>query len=59
MIEETFDARAHAQAAWTSADTRAAMEADGIDMSTLWVDYFDEIGSGARPRIAARTDPTS
>jgi hypothetical protein len=46
MIEETFDTRAQAQAAWTSDETRAAMQADGIDMSSLWVDYFDEIGSG-------------
>jgi hypothetical protein len=48
MIEETFDTREEAEAAWTSAETRAAMEADGIDMSSLWVDYFDEIGS-AKP----------
>ncbi len=27
------------------AETQAAMEADGIDMSSLWVDYFDEVGS--------------
>jgi hypothetical protein len=46
MIEETFDTREQAEAAWTSAETRAAMEADGIDMSSLWVDYFDEVGSG-------------
>jgi len=53
MVEETFDTRAQGQAAWTSAETRAAMEADGIDMSSVWVDYFDEVGSaGARPRIA-------
>ena len=45
MIEETFDTREKAQAAWTSAETQAAMEADGIDMSTLWVDYFDEVDS--------------
>jgi hypothetical protein len=43
MIEETFDTREQAQAVWTSAETRAAMEADGIDMSSLWVDYFDEL----------------
>jgi hypothetical protein len=24
----------------------AAMEADGIDMSSLWVEYFDEVGAG-------------
>jgi hypothetical protein len=46
MVEETFDTRAQAQAAWTSAETQAAMEADGIDMSSVWVEYFDEVGSG-------------
>jgi hypothetical protein len=45
VVEETFDTREQAQAAWTSAETQAAMEADGIDMSSLWVDYFDEVGS--------------
>jgi quinol monooxygenase YgiN len=45
MVEETFDTREAAQAAWTSAETQAAMEADGIDMSSVWVDYFDEAGS--------------
>jgi hypothetical protein len=46
MVEETFDTRELAEAAWTSAETLAAMEADGIDMSSLWVGYFDEIGAG-------------
>ena len=46
VVEETFDSRADAEAAWTSAETKAAMEADGIDMSTVWVEYFDEVGSG-------------
>ena len=46
MVEETFDTREQAQAAWTSAETQAGMEADGIDMSSVWLDYFDEIGSG-------------
>jgi len=46
MVEETFDTRELAEAAWTSAETVAAMEADGIDMSSLWVGYFDEIGAG-------------
>ena len=45
MVEETFDTREQAQAAWTSDETHAAMEADGIDMSSVWVDYFDEVGS--------------
>jgi hypothetical protein len=46
MVEETFDTREQAQAAWTSGETQAAMEADGIDMSSVWVDYFDEVDSG-------------
>lgn len=46
MVEETFDTREQAEAAWTSAETLAAMEADGIDMSSLWVEYFDEVGAG-------------
>ena len=46
MVEETFDSREAAQAAWTSAETQAAMEADGIDMSSVWIEYFDEVASG-------------
>ncbi len=46
MVEETFATREEAQAAWTSAETQAAMEADGIDMSSVWIEYFDEVGSG-------------
>lgn len=46
VVEETFDTREQAQAAWTSPETQAAMEADGIDMSSVSLDYFDEVGSG-------------
>ena len=46
MVEETFETREQAEAAWTSAETLAAMEADGIDMSSLWVGYFDEVSAG-------------
>src|ERR1700750_1470752 len=46
VIEETFDTRDEAQAAWTGAETQAAMEADGVDMSSVWIEYFDEIDSG-------------
>jgi quinol monooxygenase YgiN len=46
MVEETFDTRAEAEAAWTAAEVQAAMEADGIDMSSVWVEYFDEVDSG-------------
>jgi hypothetical protein len=46
VVEETFDTREQAQAVWTSAETQAAMEADGIDMSSVWIEYVDEVGSG-------------
>ena len=46
IVEETFDTREQAQAVWTSAETQAAMEADGIDMASVWVEYFDEVSSG-------------
>ena len=46
VVEETFGTREEAQAAWTSAETQAAMEADGIDMSSVWVEYLDEVDSG-------------
>ena len=45
-VEETFATREEAQAAWTSAETQAAMEATGVDLSSLWVEYFDEVDSG-------------
>jgi hypothetical protein len=46
VVEETFDTREQAQAAWTGAETPAAMEADGIDMSSVWIECLDEVGSG-------------
>jgi hypothetical protein len=46
MVEETFDTREEAHAAWTGAEVQAAMEADGIDMSSVWIEYFDEVDSG-------------
>jgi len=51
FVEETFDTQEEAVAAWTSAETKAAMEADGIDMSSLWFEYFDEVDAG-EPRSA-------
>jgi len=47
VVEETFDSREHAQAVWTSPETEAAMIADGIDMSTVSIEYVNEVGSGA------------
>ena len=45
MVEETFDTREEAQAAWTAPEVKTAMEADGIEMSSLWFDYFDELAA--------------
>jgi len=47
VVEETFDSREHAQAVWMSPETEAAMIADGIDMSTVSIEYVNEVGSGA------------
>jgi hypothetical protein len=47
VVEETFESREEAQAAWTSAETEAGMVADGIDMSSVWIEYFDEVASGS------------
>jgi hypothetical protein len=47
VIEETFDSRGIAEAIWTSPETMAAMAADGIDMSSLRIEYLDEVDSGA------------
>ena len=43
---------------WTSTETRAAMEADGMDMASMWVEYFDEVGSG-EPSSSARASGLS
>ena len=46
VIEETFDSRQAAEALWTSPQTEAAMEADGIDMASVRIEYLDEVDSG-------------
>ena len=46
VVEETFDSREVAEALWTSPQTAAAMEADGVDMSSVRVEYLDEVASG-------------
>jgi hypothetical protein len=45
VIEETFDSRRVAEALWTSPQTKAAMEADGIDVASLLILYLDEVDS--------------
>ncbi len=46
VVVETFDSRAVAEAVWTSPVTQEAMAADGIDMSSVRIEYFDEVDSG-------------
>ena len=45
VVEEVFESRDLAEAIWTDPKTKAAMEADGIDMSTVQIQYLDEVGS--------------
>jgi hypothetical protein len=46
VIEEVFDSRELAEAILTDPKTKAAMEADGIDMSTVKIVCLDKAGSG-------------
>jgi hypothetical protein len=46
VITETFDSREVAEALWTSQATQDAMARDGIVMSSVQIDYLDEVGSG-------------
>ena len=43
VIQETFDSREVAEGIWAHPDTKAAMEADGIDLATVRIEYLDEI----------------
>jgi hypothetical protein len=43
VIVETFDSREIAERAFTSEQTRELMAADGIDMSSLHFDFYDEV----------------
>ena len=36
-----------AERVWTSEETKTAMKADGIDMSTVIVEYVEEAGFGS------------
>lgn len=46
VIMETFDSLEVAEALWTSQETQDAMAGDGIDMSSVQIDYLDEVGPG-------------
>ena len=45
-LTETFDSRDVAGSLWSSPATQEAMANDGIDMTSLQIDYLDEIDSG-------------
>jgi hypothetical protein len=47
MVEETFATRDEADAAWKDPSVEAAMAEHGIDLSSVWVAYFDEAGASA------------
>jgi hypothetical protein len=44
MVAETFDSRSYAETAWRHEATREAMARDGIDLSSLQFEFYDEIG---------------
>jgi quinol monooxygenase YgiN len=47
VMKETFDSREAAERLWTHPNTRAAMEADGIDMETVQIEYLDDVTAGS------------
>jgi hypothetical protein len=42
VVAETFDSRSYAEYAWSHEATREAMARDGIDLSSLAFDFYDE-----------------
>jgi hypothetical protein len=46
VIEETFESREVAEGLWESPETRAAMARDGVDLSTVRIEYLDEVDAG-------------
>jgi quinol monooxygenase YgiN len=46
VVEEVFESRELAEAIWADPKTKAAMEADGIDMASVEIVYLDEVGAG-------------
>ena len=46
VIEERFDSREAAQGLWDHPQTKAAMEADGIDLASVRIEYLDEVDAG-------------
>lgn len=48
VVEETYASRSHAELMFSHPATREAMERDGVDLSSVWLDYLDEIDSWVR-----------
>ena len=48
ITAETFDSREIAEAIWTSQETKDAMKGDGIDMSSVRVEYLDEVAPSTK-----------
>jgi len=48
VVEESHASRSRAELMFNHPATREAMERDGVDMSSVWLDYLDEIDSWAR-----------
>ena len=44
VVAENFDSRSYAEAAYTNEATREAMARDGIDLSSLRYEFYDEMG---------------
>jgi hypothetical protein len=42
-LQRPFESRDVAQAIWTSQETKDGMKGDGIDMSSVQIEYLDEV----------------
>jgi hypothetical protein len=48
ITAKRFDSRDVAEAIWTSQDTKDAMKGDGIDMSSVRIEYLDEVAPSTK-----------
>jgi hypothetical protein len=51
ITAQSFNPREVAERVWTSEETKIAMEADGMDMSTVIIEYVEEAGFGLGPGL--------
>jgi hypothetical protein len=45
LLAETYDSRELAEADVTNPEIEAAMVSDGVDLSSVQIDYLDDVGS--------------